>query len=70
MVKVVCEKEELIDAMDNARVELNWLVKVIERTFPENGNGLSTDIYQLQIKSSDTADLINRMLFCLKGSEK
>ncbi len=70
MVKVVCEKEELIDAMDNARVELNWLVKVIKRSQPESGTLLAARLYRIQSKSSDIADLINRMLFCLRGSEK
>jgi len=67
MVKVMCEKEELIEAMDGARVALNWLVKVIERTFPENGTGRASGLlYTIQVKSANTADIINQMLFCLK----
>ena len=67
MVKVVCEKEELIEAMNDARVALNWLVKVIERTHPKNGTMLAVRLHQIQTKSSDIADVINQMLFCLKG---
>jgi len=68
MVKVVCTKEELMEAMDDARVALNWLVKVIERTLPEDGTGQASGLlYTLQVKSANTANSINQMLFCLKG---
>ncbi len=70
MTKVVCEKEELIDAMDNARVELNWLVKVMGRLHPEKGTVLAGGLDRLQAKSSDTAVCINQLLLYLKGEEK
>jgi len=61
--------KELVEAMDAARVALNWLTKVIDRTYPENGTVLAGKLRRIKIESFRTADRINRMLFCLKGDE-